>query len=151
MQQKPKILRLMLVVITLLVIVGIFLLSNQPASKSGELSMTVATYSFPYVEKWTSQDISLAQWNHSLRKFAHFSLYFFLASIIMVLSRVHGWSWRRSLFVSLFISMSYAIIDETHQWFIDGRGASVRDVAIDSAGAMLGIVAVYLVGRRWLK
>jgi len=151
MQQKTRMLRLMLVVITLLLITGIFLLSNQPASKSGALSLTIATHSLPYVEKWTGQEMTITQWNHTLRKLAHFSLYFFLASIIMVLSRVHGWSWRKSLFVSLFISMSYAIIDETHQWFVDGRGASVRDVAIDSAGAMLGIVAVYLVGRRWLK
>lgn len=150
MKQKSTILRLMLVVITLLLIVGIFLLSNQPASKSGALSTTIATYSLPYVEKWTGQELSIEQWNHILRKIAHFSLYFLLASIIMVFGRVNGWSWRKALYISLFIAIGYAIIDETHQWFVDGRGASVRDVAIDSAGAMLGIVAVYLVGRRWL-
>jgi len=150
MKHKSIILRLMLVVITLLIIIGIFILSNQPASKSSQLSMTIATHSLPYVEKWTGQDMSLAQWNHTLRKIAHFSLYFFLASIIMVLCRVQGLSWRKALFISLPAAVTYAIIDETHQWFVDGRGASIRDVAIDSAGAMLGIVAVYLVGRRWL-
>jgi len=150
MKHKSIILRLMLVVITLLLIIGIFLLSNQPRGQSHELSMTIAAHSLPYVEKWTGYEMSLAQWNHTLRKIAHFSLYFILASIIMVLCRVQGWSWRRALFISLFTAITYAIIDETHQWFVDGRGASVRDVAIDSSGAMLGIVAVYLVGRRWL-
>lgn len=150
MKQKSTILRLILVVITLLLTIGIFFLSNQPAGKSGELSTTIAAHSLPYVEKWTGREMSLAHWNHVLRKTAHFSLYFILASIIMVLGRLNDWSWRRALFISLFSAMTYAIIDETHQWFVDGRGASVRDVAIDSAGAMLGIVVVYLVGRRWL-
>jgi len=150
MKQKSSILRLILVVGTILLIAGIFRLSNQPAAHSNELSKTVATYSLPYVEKWTGYDIGLGQWNHTLRKLAHFSLYFLLASILMVLCRVNRCSWRKALFISLSVSVAYAIIDETHQLFVDGRGASIRDVAIDSAGAMLGITVVYLVGRRWL-
>ncbi|GIP16508.1 hypothetical protein J40TS1_21500 [Paenibacillus montaniterrae] len=151
MKQKSVILRLILGTLTIMLAVAIFMLSNQPASQSSHLSMTFAAHSLPYIEKWTGYELSLAEWNRILRKLAHFSLFFFLAIFLITMCRLKKLSWRRSAIITLFIAMSYAVIDESHQLFIEGRGASIRDVAIDSAGAILGIVVVFLVGRRWLK
>ena len=33
----------------------------------------------------------------------------------------------------------YAASDELHQLFVDGRGAQVKDVLIDSAGSIVGV------------
>lgn len=42
---------------------------------------------------------------------------------------------------SLFILL-YAIVDEYHQSFIPGRGASFKDVCIDTLGGISGILVV---------
>ena len=42
-------------------------------------------------------------------------------------------------------SVIYAISDEVHQIFSEGRACRITDVLIDSAGALLGIVIAFLV------
>lgn len=151
MKQKSTILRLILGMLTILLAVSIFLLSNQSAGQSDSLSKSFAAYSLPYVDKWTGYELSVLEWNRILRKLAHFSLFFLFSTFVIIICRLNRLSWRRAALITLFVAISYAVIDESHQLFVDGRGASMRDVAIDSAGAIMGIVVVFLVGRRWLK
>ena len=47
--------------------------------------------------------------------------------------------------------MVYAISDEVHQIFVDGRGAAVTDVMIDSGGAAIGASIAYVVIMRAIK
>ena len=42
--------------------------------------------------------------------------------------------------ISLIICIVYAITDEVHQLFVFERSGEVRDVLIDSAGSLLGIL-----------
>ena len=44
--------------------------------------------------------------------------------------------------LSLLISMLYACTDEFHQHFVPGRSCEVRDVLIDTAGALIGILVL---------
>jgi len=46
------------------------------------------------------------------------------------------------------ITLAYAASDEWHQTFVDGRGGTPVDVAIDAAGVGLAGVAVVLIARR---
>ena len=39
----------------------------------------------------------------------------------------------------------YAATDELHQKFVAGRGPSIRDVMIDSMGALFGIMVLMLI------
>jgi VanZ family protein len=69
------------------------------------------------------------------RKLTHFGEYFALTAL---------WWWalrtqldaRRALLPALAIAIGYAITDEIHQSFVDGRVGTWRDVLIDSAGAL---------------
>jgi VanZ family protein len=69
------------------------------------------------------------------RKATHFSEYFVLTGL---------WWWalstrvgnRRALLPALAIAVAYAISDEWHQTFVDGRVGTWSDVLIDSAGAL---------------
>jgi VanZ family protein len=69
------------------------------------------------------------------RKLTHFSEYFVLMGL---------WWWalaqridaRRAIGVALAITVAYAISDEIHQTFVNGRVGTWRDVLIDSAGAL---------------
>ena len=70
--------------------------------------------------------------------------YFILAVCISFPLYVYGlrgfWLF---LFAGLFC-VAFACTDEFHQSFVAGRGPSKKDVAIDSAGALFGIILVQI-------
>jgi VanZ family protein len=78
-----------------------------------------------------------------MRKLAHFSEYFALTGL---------WWWalrkrvgaRRALPIAVAIAVGYAITDEIHQTFVNGRTGTPRDVLIDSAGIL---TATWLIRR----
>jgi VanZ family protein len=81
--------------------------------------------------------------NTIVRKLAHFSEYGILIGLGFGAFRsCLGLAVRRALEVALLLAICYAIADEFHQAFELGRTSLMRDVLIDSAGA--SIVAVLL-------
>jgi VanZ family protein len=52
----------------------------------------------------------------------------------------------RAAFAALLVATAYAVTDEVHQSFVEGRSGTVLDWAIDTAGA--GLVALRLRSRR---
>ena len=46
---------------------------------------------------------------------------------------------------SWLLAIIYAATDELHQKFVAGRGPSIRDVMIDSMGALFGIMVFMLI------
>ena len=49
------------------------------------------------------------------------------------------------MFISALFCFVYALSDEFHQMFVDGRGASFTDCLIDTSGALLGIIAALII------
>jgi VanZ family protein len=81
----------------------------------------------------------LGTWDLVLRKLAHGAEYALLAALLL---RALARPWLAFLF-----ALAYAVSDEFHQHFVRGRVGAPRDVAIDAAGALIGLAAcVY--GRR---
>jgi VanZ family protein len=87
--------------------------------------------------------------NFLMRKLAHLTEYAVLAQLLYVsLIRVAKLEWQpRAAFWSAFIAGAYSLTDEFHQLFVPNRTASLVDCAIDTTGAILGLVLVYLVTR----
>jgi len=85
----------------------------------------------------------LGVWDTILRKAAHVSEYAILG--LLLLRAV-----AREL-PAFVLGVAYAISDEIHQHFVSGRHASPIDVAIDSAGIALGVVALSAAKRRWAR
>jgi VanZ family protein len=87
-----------------------------------------------------------------IRKMAHVSEYAVLAALLWralwvpVRRDSRPWSWPVAG-QALVGSMLWAASDEIHQAFTATRGASVRDVVLDTAGAALGLLLVW---RVWL-
>ena len=80
-----------------------------------------------------------------LRKLAHFTEF-------MTLGLCLRWLWGmvlqklpKQLILSLSAAFLTACIDETIQAFVPGRGPGFRDVMIDTAGAVLGIMILTLI------
>jgi VanZ family protein len=94
---------------------------------------------------WFSAQIydghELAWWEPTARTLGHF-----LGFGLLALS----WSWalgpvtRQWLPAAVTLSVAYAIGDEYHQSFVEGRSSSWEDVAIDSLG-----IAVAVAACRW--
>ena len=81
------------------------------------------------------------------RKSAHIIAYFILGFLTFNLIRYYGVS-KKWLLLGVVIAGSYAISDEIHQTFIEGRSGEVRDVLIDTMAASAGIGGLYLYKRR---
>jgi VanZ family protein len=74
----------------------------------------------------------LGTWDTILRKGAHITEY---AIFGLLLLRAVG---REA--PAVVLGVVYAITDEVHQHFVTGRHSSPIDVAIDSAGILIGVV-----------
>ena len=83
----------------------------------------------------------LGTWDTALRKLAHTAEYAVLGAL---LERA-----LRSPPLAFLAGALYAVTDEIHQTFVRGRHGAPVDVAIDSVGVLLGILAYgYATSRR---
>jgi VanZ family protein len=80
----------------------------------------------------------LGTWDLVLRKIAHFCEYAVLGGLLVRATR------RGPL--AFVLGVLYAASDELHQHFVRGRHASPRDVAIDAAGVLCGVLAARRIG-----
>lgn len=127
----------------------IFYLSNQPLGQSRELTKTTMIMVADVVEKFIPID---AFKTHGIvrlfRKSAHFFLYLVMALILMFGFKSFGIKGRKSIVLTMLICIVFAVSDEIHQLFVDGRGAQAKDVIIDAFGAMAGI-GIYKLFGSW--
>ena len=124
----------------------IFYLSQQPVATSNELSSGITERIIETVEIVAPQDnLSVDSIHHTIRKNAHFFIYFFLGIFVLIALKRRVMKGYRKERIALYICVAYAVSDEVHQLFVSGRGAQVKDVLIDSAGAAMGILLASLI------
>jgi VanZ family protein len=135
---KRKVLPWLLVILWMALI---FYLSHQPATRSNGLSKGATEIIVETVEKIAPNvDINKRSFNNIIRKNAHFFAYLVLGTLVSNGLRGSGVAGYRSIGLALLFCILYAISDELHQLFVPGRGGQVKDVIIDSAGAVVGIL-----------
>jgi VanZ family protein len=84
----------------------------------------------------------LGAWDVLLRKLAHITVFG-----VLWLTLARAMQWRRPILATV-LAILYAISDEVHQSFVDGRHGTPVDVAIDALGIGLAVLAWILVTRR---
>lgn len=77
--------------------------------------------------------------NTLVRKNAHFMVFGILA---LLFYRAINPSRHKYMLAWVFTTL-YALSDEWHQAFVPGRSASIRDVILDSAGALMFLAIHY--------
>ncbi len=77
-----------------------------------------------------------------VRKSAHFLVFFALGFSVAAALKTYPLTNLKVLIFAQIISTSYAISDELHQLFVQGRAGRVYDVLLDSAGALCGIIFI---------
>jgi len=121
----------------------ISVLSTEPfsAANTNRYVDPVLRFLFPHLD---SAGFVLA--HTIIRKTAHFVEFFMLGSLTYWASR-RGRSprWRPAwMWQALVLAIIYSVIDEAHQAFVPNRTSSLRDSAIDSFGAVLSQVIIYI-------
>jgi VanZ family protein len=80
-----------------------------------------------------------APWDEIVTKLAHFTEY-------LVLTLLWAWALRpvtsRAWLAAAIIAVVYALSDEYHQSFVEGRTASVSDFAVDALGIAVALAAL---------
>lgn len=117
----------------------IFAFSAQNAEKSGNIS---EYFTKNFLQIFHITDVSIGKAERFLRKAAHFAEFFLLGALLCLWI----WRFRKGVWftgtVSFAIAFAYAVLDEGHQYFIPGRSASLKDVLLDGAGALCGVLLV---------
>lgn len=112
----------------------IFYLSNQPSVQSAKLSHSFLMIIWKFFKLDKIDD-------HIIRKIAHASEYFVLESLLFI--SLYLSKDKTMPVTSIIISVLYCISDEIHQIFIPGRAFMVKDILIDTSGAVISL-AIFL-------
>ncbi len=127
----------------LLGVVVVFIWGNSlvPGIKSGEISEGFTAFLAKLF------GIESANFEHIIRKCAHFSEFAVLGLLLFTLLRWRGKTGRDFFLPLALCMMAFPLIDETIQLFTPDRGSSVADVWIDMAGYVTGSVAAWLIHK----
>lgn len=136
----------------------IFYMSSQEATASGSMSYEVSKVIVLAYNKILGKGYSneileqfIYQIHPFIRKTAHFTEFFMLAVTVVFPLYVYRIRGIFLFFTGGIFCIIVAFLDEYSQSFVAGRSPALRDVAIDSAGAICGILAAQLlcyVGRK---
>ncbi len=145
-------------VLTIAWMIVIFMFSNSPGDESGETSREVGRlfckiFVPGYEEMVFEEREELALLlDHPIRKLAHFTEYMILGALMVGILQFREKSdyWKRGLIV-WGIACLYAVTDEVHQLFVPGRAGALKDVLLDSAGALVGVLLGLLIIRRIVR
>lgn len=123
----------------------IFHFSHQPVQVSRELSTSVTEIVVESIRTWQPDHAyTIADLHVFVRKSAHMLLYFVFGGLVLHALSIRTRPDLRRMLLALTVCVSYALTDEWHQLYVPGRGAQLRDVLIDTSGAMLGILTYKL-------
>lgn len=131
---------------------AIFTFSSQISDKSSNTSGN--TIRFILNKLQITKNMSEQQENElvetlqaPIRKIAHFSIYSLGGIISYMLFSQYEISNKNRIIYSLALCAVYAITDEIHQYFVPGRSCELRDMLIDSSGALLGIFITHMIKK----
>lgn len=127
----------------------IFGFSATDGNKSKNLSVKV-TEKVVHMEKSEEIDenISFKAVHALIRKSGHFFEFALLGVLTLYLARSYNLSLKMCLLISLLYTLFFAMGDEIHQLFVDGRDGRVTDVLIDFCGSLLFTTISYLKLKR---
>jgi len=120
---------------------------TMSAQHSSRIIGPVVRWIFPQLSERSVDQIVLIA-----RKCAHLTAYAVLGILVWralrkpVRKDERPWRWADAGFAVLFVAV-YAASDEIHQLFVPHREGRITDVMIDTAGAVIGLFLLWLVGR----
>lgn len=124
---------------------------SHSAEHSSRFVEPLLHWLFPHLSQAHIEDLHLG-----IRKCAHLTEYAILALLVwralhQSKNNLPPWSWPK-VGGTLLVVFLYAATDEIHQSFVPTRTAQFSDVVIDTTGAAIGLLALWLFKhfqKRW--
>lgn len=96
-----------------------------------------------------------SNWNANIRKFAHFSIYFCLATMVYITLTILGVNKFTRFILTVGFCFCFAFGDEYHQKLTANRTSSMNDVYLDTFGSFVAtsiwtIVSIMYSGVAWI-
>ena len=127
-------------ILTILWMLFIFVMSQTPGNDSSKQSNFIVDIII-HILPITRDTLSFI-----VRKCAHMFSYCILA--IFLFMSVYEDNIKKAIIIAFLGTFLYACSDEFHQLFIPGRAGQIRDVCIDSTGALIMILIIYFILKR---
>ena len=153
---KLDVKRIIFIILAVTWMIIIFSFSAKPGDESEEQSikagMLVCHVFVPGFDDMSEQQqVNMAKTiDHPVRKTAHATEYAMLAGLVLGAAAAQIIKWKNVLFSICFTAL-YASTDEFHQLFVPGRSGQVKDVLIDSCGAVAGTLIIWGISRLFHK
>lgn len=128
------------ILLVLLWMVIIFIMSSFDATESANQSSFIVNIINDILKIENVQLLSFI-----IRKLAHFTEYLILG--FLTINMLNKNDLAKKYIIAIIICIIYASSDEIHQIFVDGRCFAIRDILIDSMGAISGIYIYKLLRR----
>lgn len=144
-------LRIVLAVLIALNLAVIFGFSGETAAKSsktsGSVTEKIAEVVVPDFDQKPAEEQKeiVKKMEPPIRKLAHFSEYASLGALIFLFLLTWNGAVLWKYAGSVAFSAAYSVTDELHQKFSFGRAASIRDMVIDTAGALVACSLLLLI------
>lgn len=133
---------------------GIFMFSAQPAVASDKMSGSVAYRTVEFYNRLFHRGLTETELegyagdiNYPIRKAAHMTEYAMLGILAFFCLMGYEKCKGKAYWLALVLAFLYAGTDEVHQLFVAGRAGRFSDVCIDTAGAAIGLLLIYLVRK----
>lgn len=143
--KRNKILKVIKLILVIIWMIAVFRFSNEPGTVSSNTSLG---FTRKVINVFVSKTNLSKEEKENLierlepiaRKLAHYSLYTFGGVLIINFVNTYKLKMNKKVSISIIIGALYAISDEIHQVFIEGRSGSVKDVGIDTLGVITGVI-----------
>lgn len=144
---KKKIIKSIIILIPVILCMGlIYYFSSQNSTQSDTVSQNftkgIAGILFKNFDLFSLnfQNTIIFELNMFIRKVAHFSVFFLMSIFIYAELTIWFKKYLMNGIITTAFCMLYALFDEFHQSFIPGRTPLIKDIFIDTAGALLGVI-----------
>lgn len=150
---KKIILRILLVILIILNCAIIFKFSSEVSDDSNQRSGRIVGLLVDIIPGIKDKDQQEKEYIKEeiltpiVRKTAHFSIYASMGVLTICFALTYKGTYYQKSLCSLLFCISYSISDEIHQLFVSGRTGQVKDVFIDTLGALTGILVIYIIYR----
>lgn len=147
-QRKNQINFLIFASFSVIFMILIFFFSHQTALKSAFLSDSLSDIVVDTLDPNAEEQraLKVLLFGFFVRKFAHFVLFAALGFFLMGAAiNIDGKKQLTKLVWVSAIGLFYAIADEVHQIFVDGRSSEIYDVLLDFGGIVCGILMALLI------
>lgn len=151
---KKIVLKISIWIPVILMGLAIFGFSGQNGEQSGGLSSKIASIIVDSADKAGIIDIDEAgkqilidKMQYPIRKCAHMTEYAVFATLTFIALYYDGIRKRMTYILAVIIAFLFACTDEFHQLFVPGRSGQFTDVCIDTIGACIGMLIIFLIRK----